>query len=158
MFDQPDDEFQTAFWSAKRSMMEASESAFRRHGVRAGQQHILKLLWREDGQTPGQIARRLELATPTVTKMTLRMQAAGLVDRQPHPTDRRLVRICLTDRGRALQGVIGEEMQAITERALRTLNPEQRRQLVGCLGEVSRNLSQQARPAVTEEIPRSTLG
>ena len=146
MADQLDDDFQTAFWNTKRTMMEASEAAFRRHGVRAGQQHILRVLWREDCQAPGQIARRLELATPTVTKMTSRMEAAGLVERRPHPTDRRLVRICLTERGAGLQDVIGEEMHAMTERALRTLSPLQRRQLVRSLREVHRNLAGYLQP------------
>ena len=141
MAEQPDDEeFQSAFWSAKRAMMEASESAFRRHGVRAGQQHILRALWREDCLTPGEIARRLELTTATVSKMTSRMQATGLVERRPHPSDRRLVRVCLTGRGRALEDAIGQEMQRMTELALGTLGPRQRKQLVGYLREIRRNL------------------
>jgi len=144
--DQLDDEFQTAFWNAKRAMMEASEAAFGRHGVRAGQQHILRVLWREDCQSPGQIARRLHLATPTVTKMTSRMEAAGLVERRPHPTDRRLVRICLTERGVGLQDVIGEELRALTERALGTLTHPQRRQLIRSLRELDTNLAGYPQP------------
>jgi len=135
-----DDDFQSAFWNAKRAMMEASEAAFRRHGVRAGQQHILRVLWRDDCLSPGQIARLLELTTATVSKMTSRMQATGLVERRPHPSDRRLVRVCLTERGRALEEVIGEELQRVTEHALGTLGPRQRRQLVRYLGEIRRNL------------------
>ena len=138
--DERDGGFQSAFWTAKRAMAEAGELAYRRHGVRAGQQFILRLLGREDGLTPGQIARRLDLATPTVTKMTARMAAAGLVERRPHPTDRRLVRICLTERGRALEGVIDEEMHGVTERALRTLAAADRALLVRFLDEIHRNL------------------
>lgn len=154
MAEQPDDEdFQSAFWNAKRAMMEASEAAFRRHGVRAGQQHILRVLWREDCLTPGQIARRLELTTATVSKMTSRMQATGLVERRPHPSDRRLVRVCLTERGRALEEAIGEEMQRMTEHALGTLGPGQRSQLVRYLGEIRRNL-EAAAAAEHRERPR----
>jgi DNA-binding MarR family transcriptional regulator len=159
MTDQLDDDFETAFWNTKRAMMEANEAAFRRHGVRAGQQHILRVLWREDCLAPGQIARRLELATPTVTKMTSRMETAGLVERRPHPTDRRLVRICLTERGKGLQDVIGEEMRAMTERALLTLSPQQRRQLVRSLREVQRNLAGYPQPPAkkTEGVMASVM-
>ena len=158
MADQLDDDFQTAFWNAKRAMMEASEAAFRRHGVRAGQQHILRVLWREDCQAPGQIARRLELATPTVTKMTSRMAAAGLVERRPHPTDRRLVRICLTERGAGLQDVISEEMRAMSDRALQTLSPTQQRQLIRSLREVHRNLAGYPRsPSTVSEVVKAPL-
>lgn len=141
MGEQPDDDdFQSSFWNAKRALMDASETAFRGHGVRAGQQHILRVLWSEDCLAPGEIARRLDLTTATVSKMTSRMQATGLVERHPHPSDRRLVRVCLTERGRALEEVIDEEKRRVTERALGTLGPGERRQLVQWLGEIRRNL------------------
>ena len=149
MADQLDDDFQSAFWNTKRTLAEASEVAYRRHGVHAGQQFILRLLWREDGLTPGRIARSLDLATPTVTKMTTRMEAAGLVERRPHPSDRRLVRIALTDRGRALEDVIGAEMQGVTERALHSLTPDERALLLRFLGEVRRNLVASAHQGAT---------
>ena len=141
MADETQDDFQEAFWNAKKTLAEASEIAYRRHGVHAGQQFILRQLWREDGLTPGQIARRLDLATPTVTKMTTRMAAAGLVARGPHPTDRRLVRINLTERGRGLEGAISREIDQVTEHALRSLEPEDRARFMRYLGEVCRNLA-----------------
>ena len=133
--------FQQAFWSARRAIAEATGSAFARHGVHAGQQFILRCLWDEDGLTPGEIATRLGLATPTVTKATARMEAAGLLVRRPHQTDRRLVRIQLTKRGRSLQGDIDKEIERLTERALRSLSDRQRDQLVRLLSEIRRNLT-----------------
>jgi len=135
------DQFQTVFWAAKRAMVQAADAAYRRHGVREGQQFILMCLWREDDLTPGEIARRLGLATPTVTKATTRMEAAGLVTRKPHPTDARLVRIHLTDRGRVLEKTLDQEMQRLSERALGTLSSEEREQLIRFLDELRRNLS-----------------
>lgn len=142
----PYDEFQTAFWAAKRAVAEASEAAYRRHGVHAGQQFILGQLWQEDGLTPGTIARRLGLATPTVTKMTSRMEAAGLVQRRPHPTDRRLVRIHLTARGRQLPEELAIEMRDLTERALADLSPAEREQFIRALGAVRRSLTSTPAP------------
>lgn len=135
------DDFQLAFWTAKRAMAEAAEAAYRRHGVRGGQQFILMCLWEEDGLTPGEIARRLDLATPTVTKATKRMEATGLVARRPHPGDARLVLIHLTDRGRDLRKVLDEEMRRLSGRALRTLSEEERAQFARFLDELRRNLT-----------------
>lgn len=135
------DEFQTAFWSAKRAMAVAAEAAYNRHGVRAGQQFILWCLWETDGLTPGEIARRLELATPTVTRAATRMEAAGLLRRSPHPTDARLVRLVLTDRGRELEGVIAEEMTRLSQKALRGMSPEERSQLLRSLHTIRMNLT-----------------
>jgi DNA-binding MarR family transcriptional regulator len=138
------DEFHVAFWAAKRAMTEATEAAFQRHGVRAGQQFILRCLWAEDCLAPGEIARRLELATPTVTRAATRMEAAGLLTRQPHTADARLVRLCLTDRGRALEQVIDQEMAKLTERALATLTEDERAALVGHLVQIRRNIAASA--------------
>jgi DNA-binding MarR family transcriptional regulator len=134
------DEFQTAFWSAKRAMAEASEAAFQRHGVRSGQQWILRRLWDEDGQTPGEIARQLELSTPTVTKAAMRMEAAGLIDRRPDPRDARLVRLFLSERGRALEKTIADEMAQLARRSLAALSDDEVRALVSALTAIRRNL------------------
>jgi DNA-binding MarR family transcriptional regulator len=134
------EEFQTAFWAAKRAMAEAGESAFQRHGVRSGQQWILRCLWAEDGLTPGEVARRLDLSTPTVTKAATRMEAAGLLARRPHQSDARLVRLHLTDRGRSLEKVIAEEMDGLSRRAVGTLEAREVEELVRYLTEIRRNL------------------
>ena len=133
--------FQSAFWGTKRAMAEAGDAAFQRHGVRSGQQWILRCLWSEDGLTPGEIARRLELSTPTVTKAAMRMEAAGVVDRRPDPKDARLVRLYLTERGRALERVIADEMYQLNQRALATLEPDEREALVRYLNVIRRNLT-----------------
>ena len=134
------DEFLGAFWAAKRAMAEASEAAFQRHGVRSGQQWILRCLWREDGLSPGEIARRLDLATPTVTKAATRMEVAGLLARRAHPSDARLVCLRLTDRGRALERTIADEMHQLAERALDTLDEDERATLVRHLTTIRTNL------------------
>jgi DNA-binding MarR family transcriptional regulator len=119
----------------------ASSAAFSRHGVHEGQQYVLQCLWEEDGLTPGELARRLGLATPTVTRTATRLEAAGLLRRGPHERDRRLVRLFLTDRGRALREVIDREREELSRRALASLDPEERAALVRSLDQVRRNLT-----------------
>ena len=134
-------DFQTAFWAAKHDLAVATAAAFSRHGIHEGQQFILRLLWAEDGQAPGGIARRLGLATPTVTRAATRMEAAGLLRREPHPGDRRLVRLVLTEWGRSLEGVIAAETYKLTERALATFGPAEREALIRALTAIRRNLT-----------------
>jgi MarR family transcriptional regulator, organic hydroperoxide resistance regulator len=140
-----DDEFQSAFWEAKRAISRAAEDAYHRHGVRSGQQFILRCLWDRDGQTPGEVAKRLELATPTVTRAASRMEAAGLLHRAPHPTDARLVRLCLTAKGRALEATMAEEVRKLSARALDGLDGDTRTALVQALRTVTANLARRAR-------------
>jgi len=76
-----------------------------------------------------------------VTRAATRMEAAGLLLREPHPGDRRLVRLLLTERGRALEGVIATETDKLTERALATFGPGERETIVRALADIRRNLS-----------------
>jgi MarR family transcriptional regulator, organic hydroperoxide resistance regulator len=138
---EPAADFQTAFWSAKHALALASATAFSRHGVHEGQQFVLRSLWAEDGLTPGEVARRLGLATPTVTRATTRMEAAGLLRREPHPSDGRMVKLRLTNRGRGLEKVIDEEIRLLTDRALATLTAAEREALIRTLQQIRRNLS-----------------
>jgi MarR family transcriptional regulator, organic hydroperoxide resistance regulator len=137
---QPPGDFQAAFWSAKHALALASAAAFSRHGVHEGQQFILRRLWAEDGQTPGEIAKSLGLATSTVTRAATRMEATGLLAREPHERDRRLVRLRLTARGRALEKDIDAEMDQLTERALGSFGPDERAAVVVALEKIRGNL------------------
>jgi MarR family transcriptional regulator, organic hydroperoxide resistance regulator len=76
-----------------------------------------------------------------VTRAATRMAAAGLLRREPHPSDRRLVRLLLTDRGRDLEKAIDEETRRLTERALATFSTAERTALVAALTRIRRNLT-----------------
>lgn len=105
MADAPEDAF-TLIGAVSRNLKTAVERRLLEHGVYAGQHTILGCLWEQDGLTPGQLARRLGLETPTVTRTVQRMSAAGLVMRCGDDTDRRLVRVYLTPKGRSLRRII----------------------------------------------------
>ncbi|GAA1083353.1 MarR family winged helix-turn-helix transcriptional regulator [Nocardiopsis composta] len=135
-----EDGFVPSFWSAKNAMLQAAGAAFERHGVREGQQFVLMCLWREDGLSPGEIAGRLGLATPTVTRTVTRMEGSGLVERHPHPTDARLVSVRLTERGRGLRTALDAEMNALSERALQGFGEEERRAFTRMLDALTANL------------------
>jgi MarR family transcriptional regulator, organic hydroperoxide resistance regulator len=139
--DSPPTDFQTAFWAAKHALALATAAAFARHGVHEGQQFVLRCLWRDDGLSPGEIAKSLGLATPTVTRAATRMEASGLLRREPHPHDGRMVRLRLTDRGRALEKDVDAEITRVTERALAGLSSGERDALTRALRTIHRNLS-----------------
>ena len=133
-------ELLTVFTRAAKLMRGAADVAMSRHGVRVGQNLLLEELWRSDGLTPGEMAQRLRVTTPTVVKMATRMEATGLLSRRRDPRDARLVRLYLTERGRSLREAIERELEDLETRATATLDEQERRHLSSALAKMIGNL------------------
>jgi len=73
---------------------------------------VLHALWEMDGLSISDLGERVQLEKSTMTSLIDRMEAAGLVRRDDHPTDRRAYRICITARGRELEEKLD---QVVTE-------------------------------------------
>jgi MarR family transcriptional regulator, organic hydroperoxide resistance regulator len=128
------------FTRAAKLMRGAADVAMSRHGVRVGQNLLLEELWRSDGLTPGEMAQRLRVTTPTVVKMATRMEATGLLSRRRDPRDARLVRLYLTERGRSLRKAIERELEDLEARATAALDEQERRHLSSALAKMIGNL------------------
>jgi len=53
-----------------------------------------------EGMTLGELSRRMMVSNGNITGLVERLVELGLVDRVPHPTDRRAAVVHLTDEGR----------------------------------------------------------
>jgi DNA-binding MarR family transcriptional regulator len=118
-----------------------AEGAMQRHGLHLGQNHLLAALWERDGRTPGEVAAALNVTTPTVVKMATRMTAAGLLTRRRDERDNRLVRLWLTDAGRALREPIEAERQAMEEEITADLTDAEREHLLSALAKIHHSAS-----------------
>lgn len=119
-------EFVRLFTRAQKLMRGITDEELSRHGVRVGQNLVLEVLWEDDGLTPGELAARLGVATPTVVKSVGRMEAVGLLTRRPDERDGRLVRIHLTEHGRAVRAPIEAARRRLEERVAGPLTDEER--------------------------------
>ncbi|MBI5572474.1 MAG: MarR family transcriptional regulator [Desulfomonile tiedjei] len=98
-------------------------SALKKRLTEAGLGHFkpaylwaLMSLWVEDGLKVTDIARGARLDTSTMTGLLDRMERDGLVMRTADMTDRRTLRIYLTDEGKRIQNpVIAETLQVLDE-------------------------------------------
>lgn len=118
-----------------------AESGMQRHGLHLGQNHLLAALWEHDGRTPGDVAAALNVTTPTVVKMATRMTTAGLLTRRRDERDNRLVRLWLTDAGRALQEPIEAERQMMEEQITADLTDAEREHLMSALAKIHHSAS-----------------
>ena len=130
------DDLLALFTQAAKLFREAADQAMSEHGVRVGQHIVLNALWDTDGLTPGEIARRLGAATPTIVNTATRMEEAGLLTRRPDPDDARLVRLYLTPRGRSAREPVREARAALEQNATATLTAAERDHLRSALAKI----------------------
>ncbi|MCS6883428.1 MAG: MarR family transcriptional regulator [Oscillochloridaceae bacterium] len=77
---------------------------------------LMRLLQSEGPLAMKELAGRLGISPPSVTALTRRLAATGLVTRRPHADDSRVVLLELTPAGEALQAqVIAEQMARMGE-------------------------------------------
>jgi MarR family transcriptional regulator, organic hydroperoxide resistance regulator len=134
-------EFLDLHGKTAKALRVLAEGAMRRHGLHLGQNHLLAALWDRDGATPGEIAAALNVTAPTVVKMATRMTAAGLLTRRREDEDNRLVRLWLTDAGRALREPIEAERRLMEEKVTADLTHAERKHLLSALAKIHRSAS-----------------
>jgi DNA-binding MarR family transcriptional regulator len=102
------------------------------------------ILWALSPSTPPvsmrELARRLHCDPSNITLLGDQLQAVGLVQRQPDPSDGRRRVLVLTDKGLELWSRLLERMQQRS--ALFTLTVEEQNQLLGLLEKVQTNQAQ----------------
>lgn len=86
------------------------------HGASYAEYRALRLLIRyPDGIEPSVIADTLTILRQYVTKMVDDLEKRNLVERVPHPTDRRRIYIRLTPEGLSLTKILINEMNIIVK-------------------------------------------
>jgi DNA-binding MarR family transcriptional regulator len=120
-----------------RHLDRARRAAFAQHGLDVWEFDVLTALRRAGSPyvlSPGQLLAQTLVTSGTMTNRIDRLEARGLVQRRPHPDDRRGVQVRLTTQGRqradaamadllgrerALLEGLGEEQQATLADLLR---------------------------------------
>lgn len=92
--------------------------------------------------TPTELYERLMLSSGAMTSRLDRLERGGLIERQPSPTDRRSVLVCLTPAGRALIDKVLPLHVANEQDALSALTDKEQRQLDALLTKLIDGLHQ----------------
>lgn len=137
--------------SAARLSHTALAARLLAHGFYAGQDQIMLALDRQDGQTPGQLAVRLGVRPPTVTKTINRLQTQGYVDKRASDTDARQAHIFLTEEGRAAIRAIEKAVKKTEKQALKDFDKKEQKTLAKLLARIEANLSGADSAIVDEE-------
>jgi DNA-binding MarR family transcriptional regulator len=132
--------------SAARLTRTALAARLLAHGLYAGQEQIIMALAETDGQTPGQLAARLGVRPPTITKTINRLQAQGFVAKQASETDARQAHVFLADNGREAIRSIEKSLKKTEKQALKGIDKKDQKALAKLLKQIEANLS-----AIVEE-------
>jgi len=84
-----------------RTMRTYVDQCAREHGMTRAQWGVLLRLERQEGMTQSEMAESLEIQPISLVRLVDKLCNHGLVERRPHPRDRRANRLYLTDKGRS---------------------------------------------------------
>ncbi len=111
-------------------------------GFSPGQFPILLELWSEDGLTQKQLLDRIDIEQATMANTLSRMERDGLVERRPHPSDKRAQLIYLTNKATAMQAEAIEAAMAADTDLLKNFRQFERELLLEYIRRVLENARQ----------------
>ena len=127
--------------SAARLSRTALAAKLNGHGFYAGQDQIMLALNGEDGQTPGQLAIRLGVRPPTITKTINRLQVQGVLEKKPSLDDARQAHVFLTEAGKETIRNIEKSVRKVDKQAFKGFDKKEQKALAKMLARVESNLS-----------------
>ena len=96
------------------------------YGLTPIQNLILEALREEDGLSAGDIGKKLVLDNATLSGVLDRLSDRGWIEKQTDLSDKRLLRIYLTDKAKSLQEQLGVERDQANEEILHALSVEEK--------------------------------
>src|SRR5262245_31236634 len=98
----------------------------KRADVTMSQWALLKQLWRQEGRSQVELQDLPGLDGATVTGLVQRITHLGLIHRRADPSDRRMQRVFLTPRGRALEQMTAVFEEEVNAHALSGFSADER--------------------------------
>ncbi|WP_433264407.1 MarR family winged helix-turn-helix transcriptional regulator [Actinosynnema sp. CS-041913] len=129
----------TSVMRVQQIIQSAVDTALKPHGLTFARFEALVLLtFARTGSLPMRVmGERLQLHPTSVTNIVDRLEADGLVRRNPHPTDRRTTLVEITEAGHTRREAATEAVVGV-EFGLRGLTDRQTEQLTDLLAKVRR--------------------
>jgi DNA-binding MarR family transcriptional regulator len=115
--------FMQALWAVDHELQSSSKRQEASTGVTGPQRLVIRIVGRFPGIPAGKVSDILHLHPSTLTGVLQRLEAHGLLERRPDPTDGRRALLTLTAHGRAIDATRGGTVEAGVRRALAKLPP-----------------------------------
>lgn len=134
------------YMRAIRSMLKyAEDEDVATSNLSVPQIDLLKLLNASDGQSLKELSTQLGLAHSTVSGIVDRLEQRQLIHRRPDPSDKRFVRIYLDPQvTEYVNKTLIARRSSVLVKALDTLSPDERQQILDSLGKLHDLLKEQS--------------
>ena len=129
-------EIQRLVFRAFGMLRKGADARFRAHGLTGAQVGVLTRVGGPEGKPMGAISDELWCDVSNVTGLVARLEAQGLVWREPDASDQRVKRVGLTSRGRAALARTLPEHEAALVHHAEALSREERRTLIALLSKL----------------------
>jgi len=113
---------------------------FGRFQLTAPRFYALFHIGNEPGITSSQLSIRLLCDKSNATRILRGLEAEGLIERKPHETDGRSMRLYLTEAGKAVREQVAAAHQAYNQARLGCLDPMEQEELIRCLTKLNESL------------------
>jgi DNA-binding MarR family transcriptional regulator len=129
-----------ALRAAYLAMHRRTDALMARSGVTADQFVVLAALAEGDALTQRELVARTFSDANTLRAMLVLLERRRLIERRPHPTDGRARSVSLTRKGRSLFQRLWQQSEALRERLLEALAPNDPEALVVGLRRIASTL------------------
>jgi len=137
-FDEASVETCLAFLDTTALVYESLDVHFAHYGLSMGKFTLLMQLLQapEQGLTPSDFAERAGVTRATITGLLDGLEREGWVRRQPYPSDRRMLSVQLTDKGRQLLSQMLPDHFCRTKGLMANLTATEKKTLIKLLAKV----------------------
>lgn len=104
-----------------------------------------------DGVSQSELAAAVGLDGSSLVRLLDLLVEQGLVERQPHPSDRRIKRVCLTPIGRRTVTSIQQRLCVVEDELMADLDPDTTRTLLHAFEKIDARIA--AMPATPDQRP-----
>jgi DNA-binding MarR family transcriptional regulator len=111
-------------------------------GLSRSQARVLTLLAENNGLTASDLLPCIAVEPASMTRLLQGLERAGLVERQPHPTDGRASLLSLTERGRAEQRRVVELMADLDRELSSVLTEKEEGELLQILSRLLKRIEE----------------
>jgi DNA-binding MarR family transcriptional regulator len=109
-------------------------------GLYKGQPPLLFALWEKDEQSGRELCQVIGVRPATVTKMVKRLKNAGFVTTRQDMEDSRVQRVCLTDKGRAVEDHVREIYEELYKTIFKGFDEEEMKSMEEFMDRIQENI------------------